>query len=233
MAGPASSGSKVLGSPTLSPTPVSDSSDVSRLWPDPTAAPASTALSSCVSSTAPPSGRSLSSGSLIRQGYDTGLGMREHSCRSRHADQRKRACGSKPRPRPLHLLCIDPASVNTVAQLVAELGLATRVRRRGLTRRAGRTTARDHVRGQNVAPVVALSYRLTDRESQVAMQCIQGCATEEIARRSAGTRRCRRLATATVPCDFQVYRICAPRFRAAPSTSSVIRWMESSPSSAK
>jgi DNA-binding CsgD family transcriptional regulator len=35
---------------------------------------------------------------------------------------------------------------------------------------------------QDVAPVVALSYGLTDRESQVAMQCIQGRATKEIAR---------------------------------------------------
>ena len=34
----------------------------------------------------------------------------------------------------------------------------------------------------DVAPVVALSYGLTDRESQVAMQCIQGRATKEIAR---------------------------------------------------
>jgi DNA-binding CsgD family transcriptional regulator len=35
---------------------------------------------------------------------------------------------------------------------------------------------------QDVAPVVALSYGLTERESQVAMQCIQGRATKEIAR---------------------------------------------------
>jgi DNA-binding CsgD family transcriptional regulator len=35
---------------------------------------------------------------------------------------------------------------------------------------------------RDVAPVVALSYGLTDRESQVAMQCIQGRATKEIAR---------------------------------------------------
>ena len=35
---------------------------------------------------------------------------------------------------------------------------------------------------QDIAPVVALSYGLTDRESQVAMQCIQGRATKEIAR---------------------------------------------------
>jgi DNA-binding CsgD family transcriptional regulator len=34
----------------------------------------------------------------------------------------------------------------------------------------------------DIAPVVALSYGLTDRESQVAMQCIQGRATREIAR---------------------------------------------------
>ncbi|HEY7273299.1 MAG TPA: LuxR C-terminal-related transcriptional regulator [Actinoplanes sp.] len=35
---------------------------------------------------------------------------------------------------------------------------------------------------QDVAPVVALSYGLTDRECQVTMQCIQGRATKEIAR---------------------------------------------------
>jgi DNA-binding CsgD family transcriptional regulator len=35
---------------------------------------------------------------------------------------------------------------------------------------------------QDVAPVVALSYGLTDRETQVAMHCIQGRATKEIAR---------------------------------------------------
>ena len=35
---------------------------------------------------------------------------------------------------------------------------------------------------QDVAPVIALSYGLTDRECQVAMQCIQGHATKEIAR---------------------------------------------------
>jgi DNA-binding CsgD family transcriptional regulator len=34
----------------------------------------------------------------------------------------------------------------------------------------------------DVAPVVALSYGLTDREARVAMQCIQGRATKEIAR---------------------------------------------------
>ena len=34
----------------------------------------------------------------------------------------------------------------------------------------------------DVAPVVALCYGLTDRESRVAMQCIQGRATKEIAR---------------------------------------------------
>jgi DNA-binding CsgD family transcriptional regulator len=33
----------------------------------------------------------------------------------------------------------------------------------------------------DVAPVVALSYGLTDRETRVAMQCIQGRATKEIA----------------------------------------------------
>lgn len=34
----------------------------------------------------------------------------------------------------------------------------------------------------DIAPVVALSYGLTERESQVAMQCIQGRATKEIAK---------------------------------------------------
>jgi DNA-binding CsgD family transcriptional regulator len=34
----------------------------------------------------------------------------------------------------------------------------------------------------DVAPVIALSYGLTDREARVAMQCIQGRATKEIAR---------------------------------------------------
>jgi DNA-binding CsgD family transcriptional regulator len=37
-------------------------------------------------------------------------------------------------------------------------------------------------RPQDVVPVVALSYGLTYRESQVTMQCIQGRATKEIAR---------------------------------------------------
>jgi len=35
---------------------------------------------------------------------------------------------------------------------------------------------------QDVAPVIALSYGLTDRECQVAMQCVQGRVTKEIAR---------------------------------------------------
>jgi DNA-binding CsgD family transcriptional regulator len=35
---------------------------------------------------------------------------------------------------------------------------------------------------QDIAPVVALSYGLTDRETQVAMHCIQGRPTKEIAR---------------------------------------------------
>ncbi len=35
---------------------------------------------------------------------------------------------------------------------------------------------------QDVAPVIALSYGLTARESQVAMQCVQGRVTKEIAR---------------------------------------------------
>jgi DNA-binding CsgD family transcriptional regulator len=34
----------------------------------------------------------------------------------------------------------------------------------------------------DVAPVIAMSYGLTDRESQVAMACVQGQATKEIAR---------------------------------------------------
>lgn len=37
----------------------------------------------------------------------------------------------------------------------------------------------------DVAPVVALSYGLTDRECAVAMQCVQGRATKEIARELA------------------------------------------------
>lgn len=35
---------------------------------------------------------------------------------------------------------------------------------------------------QDVAPVIALSYGLTDRECQVAVQCVQGRVTKEIAR---------------------------------------------------
>jgi DNA-binding CsgD family transcriptional regulator len=35
---------------------------------------------------------------------------------------------------------------------------------------------------QDVAPVIALSYGLTERECEVAMQCVQGRATKEIAR---------------------------------------------------
>ncbi|PVG84513.1 LuxR family transcriptional regulator [Nocardioides gansuensis] len=35
---------------------------------------------------------------------------------------------------------------------------------------------------QDVAPVIALSYGLTERECQVAMQCVQGRVTKEIAR---------------------------------------------------
>jgi DNA-binding CsgD family transcriptional regulator len=47
---------------------------------------------------------------------------------------------------------------------------------------AGRTAVIIHpATPQDVAPVIALSYGLTDRESQVAMQCIQGRATKEIA----------------------------------------------------
>ncbi len=48
---------------------------------------------------------------------------------------------------------------------------------------AGRTAVIIHpATPQDVVPVVALSYGLTYRESQVAMQCIQGRATKEIAR---------------------------------------------------
>ena len=35
---------------------------------------------------------------------------------------------------------------------------------------------------QDVAPVVALTYGLTDREARVVMECIQGRATKEIAK---------------------------------------------------
>jgi DNA-binding CsgD family transcriptional regulator len=35
---------------------------------------------------------------------------------------------------------------------------------------------------QDIAPVIALSYGLTERECHVAMQCVQGRATKEIAR---------------------------------------------------
>jgi DNA-binding CsgD family transcriptional regulator len=34
----------------------------------------------------------------------------------------------------------------------------------------------------DVAPVIAMSYGLTDRECQVAMACVQGQATKDIAR---------------------------------------------------
>lgn len=48
---------------------------------------------------------------------------------------------------------------------------------------SGRTAVIIHpATPQDVAPVIVLSYGLTDRESQVAMQCIQGHATKEIAR---------------------------------------------------
>lgn len=48
---------------------------------------------------------------------------------------------------------------------------------------AGRTAVIIHpATPQDVAPVIALAYGLTDRECQVAMQCVQGRATREIAR---------------------------------------------------
>jgi DNA-binding CsgD family transcriptional regulator len=48
---------------------------------------------------------------------------------------------------------------------------------------SGRTAVIIHpATPQDIAPVVALSYGLTDRESQVAMQCLQGRATKEIGR---------------------------------------------------
>lgn len=48
---------------------------------------------------------------------------------------------------------------------------------------AGRTAVIIHpATPQDVAPVIALSYGLTERECQVAMQCIQGRGTREIAR---------------------------------------------------
>ncbi len=47
---------------------------------------------------------------------------------------------------------------------------------------SGRTAVIIHPAApQDVAPVIALSYGLTGRECQVAMQCIQGHATREIA----------------------------------------------------
>jgi DNA-binding CsgD family transcriptional regulator len=48
---------------------------------------------------------------------------------------------------------------------------------------SGRTAVIIHpATPQDVAPVIALSYGLTERECQVAMQCVQGRVTKEIAR---------------------------------------------------
>jgi DNA-binding CsgD family transcriptional regulator len=48
---------------------------------------------------------------------------------------------------------------------------------------AGRTAVIIHpATPQDIAPVIAISYGLTDRELQVAMQCVIGRATKEIAR---------------------------------------------------
>jgi DNA-binding CsgD family transcriptional regulator/PAS domain-containing protein len=48
---------------------------------------------------------------------------------------------------------------------------------------AGRTAVIIHpATAQDIAPIIALSYGLTDRECHVAMQCIQGRSTKEIAR---------------------------------------------------
>ncbi|GAB2678302.1 LuxR C-terminal-related transcriptional regulator [Kribbella swartbergensis] len=48
---------------------------------------------------------------------------------------------------------------------------------------AGRTAVVIHpATPQDVAPVIALSYGLTERECQVAMQCVRGRVTKEIAR---------------------------------------------------
>lgn len=75
-----------------------------------------------------------------------------------------------------------------------ELGARARVRTRGGTwlllygtrlsgGPEGRTAVIIHpATPHDVAPVVAMSYGLTDRETRVAMQCIQGRATREIAR---------------------------------------------------
>jgi DNA-binding CsgD family transcriptional regulator len=101
----------------------------------------------------------------------------------------------------------DPPSESKIVQAIAarartiapgtdplELAARARVRtRRGTwlllygTRLSGGPDGRTAViihpaTPHEVAPVVALSYGLTDRESRVAMQCIQGRATKEIAR---------------------------------------------------
>lgn len=104
----------------------------------------------------------------------------------------------------------DPASESKVVQSVAArartippdsdpLELSARVRARTRSGRwlllygtrlsggpEGRTAVVIHPASPlDVAPVVALSYGLTERECAVAMQCVQGRATKEIARELA------------------------------------------------
>jgi hypothetical protein len=92
-AGPASSGSNVFASPTLRPIPLSDRSDVSTL------------SLSLPSTTPPPFGRSLSSGSLIARDYDTRFRNWENrafdqvcACTRRMASPSPRADRSRRRP---------------------------------------------------------------------------------------------------------------------------------------
>ena len=93
-----------------------------------------------------------------------------------------RAGGRRPRP-------VDPARHRPARAGRPSPGahphrhLAAAVRHPAQRRTPGRTAVIIHpATPQDVAPVIALSYGLTDRECQVAMQCIQGRATKEIAR---------------------------------------------------
>ena len=77
----------------------------------------------------------------------------------------------------------DPLPLAARCRLADPLRPLAAALRHPALRRRRRAHRGDHParRPQEVAPVVALAYGLTDRECQVAMQCVSGAVTKEIA----------------------------------------------------
>jgi DNA-binding CsgD family transcriptional regulator len=77
----------------------------------------------------------------------------------------------------------DPLELTARARVRTRSGAWLLLYGTRLTGDTGRTAVIIHpATPQDVAPVIALSYGLTERECHVAMQCVQGRVTKEIAR---------------------------------------------------